>query len=195
MTTDSRAALSNGTKIWRDSLNAYSAKKKGSKSSAKPATRPRRKPSAKAVHLTEVEPLHYVQRHLKPWVITTLSATLNKTKDISMKLDKSERYLIPSMQGPRPISLYSLRPGDWLYAAPATGKKGYDLMVVQNSNVLKRIELLWPSGNMEVAEYEHIILTGEGMHYLGHGHKRLWRNRLPRFIRRFFNVYSKPQSK
>jgi hypothetical protein len=72
----------------------------------------------------------------------------------------------------------------------------YDLLVVQNSGLLKKIELLWPSGQMEVADYANIVLTGEGMHYLGHGQKRWWIRYVPKAIRRLqpytFCSYSKP---
>lgn len=124
--------------------------------------------------------------------ILVLTATTNTNPTYNMKLDYSERYLIPSVRGPRRISLFSLRPGDWLRTNSATSEKHYDLLVVQNSNLLKKVELLWQSGNMEATPYEHLVMVGEEVYYVGRGEKRLWRKYLPRFIRRYVNTYSKP---
>jgi hypothetical protein len=161
---------------------AYNRRIKQYDASRKPATGKRRKRSASPVKHQTLE--HFGKELLDLEQRYIDSFTLNTNKNIQMKIDQSERYLIPSYKGPRPISLYSLRPGDWLRTSSATGDIEYDLLVVQNSGLLKKIELMWPSGQMEAAEYANIVLTGEGIHYLGHGHKRWWIRYVPKAIRR-----------
>jgi hypothetical protein len=170
-------------RIYRDSLSAYSAAKKGSRFCAGKTIRAKRKRKEKPESDQTFE--HFGRDSL----------TLNTNKNIQMKLDQSERYLIPSCMGPRPISLYSLRPGDWIRSTSATGNFVYDLMVVQNSGLLKKVELLWPSGNMDVANYEDIVIVCEDVHYLGHGTKRKWIKHVPAFVRSFWPYFFAPYSK
>ena len=174
LTTDSRAALSNGMKIYMDSLNAYSLKNKtASKSSAKRATKPRPKLSAKDVTDYDFNAIEKV--------------------NLNMKLETPNPLLkIPSILGSRLISISSLRPGDWLRIWGLTTTQHWDCRIVQNSELLQKVELQWPDGDMLVVEYANVANLGDAVLYLGRGHRRLWLKYLPRFMRQWFNPYSNP---
>lgn len=109
-----------------------------------------------------------------------------------MKLVNDTVHKIPSALGPRMIAPSSLRPGDWLSVLGYTQTIEYKVMVVQNSSLLKKVELLWPSGKMDVANYEDLYLCGSDVQYLGHGDRRRWLKYFPKFIAKHINPYSKP---
>lgn len=189
LTTDSRAALSNGMKIYMDSLNAYSAKQTACKSCAKPAIRPKPRRNA------ENELIRIItQSSNSPFYKYTVdSITIAEPKNTNMKLeDTSKAPSIPSISG-RTIRLSSLRPGDWLNVYGFSPGVDYRCYVVQNSELLKKVELCWPSGDYEVTTYETLTdgPIDEAI-YMGRGHRRLWWKHLPKCARKYFAEYSKP---
>lgn len=182
LTTDSRAALSNGMKIYMDSLNAYSASKKDSESSVKSATRTLPK-------LNE-----WIAENPIPSKETEITEPeFNQILDKLMKLELTTKaHSIPSISG-RSIRLSSLRPGDWLNVYGFSPGVDYRCYVVQNSELLKKVELCWPSGDYEVTTYETLTdgPIDEAI-YMGRGHRRRWWKHLPKCVRKYFAEYSKP---
>ena len=100
-----------------------------------------------------------------------------------MKLQEDDRVYIKTASGGR-IAMNNLRPGDWLRSRWES-----DSVVLQNSAVLRRTEILCPSGLS--GSLAHAALENDI--YLGRGKKRWWYDRLPRWLRTHFMPYSKPE--
>ena len=95
----------------------------------------------------------------------------------------------------RTIALSSLRPGDWVETAI-----GSKYVIRQNWNSIRKVEVWWdkhdgpglrPGVEGNVFSYANIIEWG-GDTYIGRGQKRVWRDMLPRWAKRYVAPYSKP---
>lgn len=201
--TEQNVALSNGMKIWQDSLNAYSAKQTASKSCASPATRKKRTSPGEWIsedtqilgHLRKGEKLTeekvnemfdkiYRDNHAFD------CATYNPNP--TMKLEKDMKETIASLSGRR-IRLSSLRPGDWVDICGFTPGTIHRCYVVQNWPSLRRIEFCWPDHKYETARYENIISDAmDDVTYVGKGERRKWWKSLPKFLRSHIAEYSQP---
>lgn len=204
--TEQNVALSNGMKIWQDSLADYSAKRTASKSCASPATRKKR-PSPgewisesaqvighfdKGEKLTEKKMNKMVDKiyQTSAWFDDLFPATYNPNP--TMKLEKDIKESIPSLSGRR-IRLSSLRPGDWVDICGFTPGTIHRCYVVQNWPSLRRIEFCWPDHKYETARYENIVSDAmDDVTYVGKGERRKWWKSLPKFLRAMISEYSQP---
>lgn len=203
-TTSSSAALSNGMRIWQDSLNAYSASKKGSKCSARRATKKKHLSPGewirddagiighlrKGEKLTEEKVNEMFDKIYRYPANLVLTATHNPNP--TMKLEKDMKDTIASYSGRR-IRLSSLRPGDWVDICGFTPGTIYACHVVQNWPSLKRIEFRWPDGRYEAARYDNITSDAlDDVTYVGKGERRGWWKHLPKCLRTRIAEYSQP---
>jgi len=104
-----------------------------------------------------------------------------------MKLEHKLEHAIGSYSG-RAIRLSTLRPGDWLIAANWLDTGAQWIYVVQNSAILKRMEIRWEGQGSESVTYS--MLTD--VHYAGRGRRRQWWAWLPKVAQARINEYSKP---
>lgn len=207
-TTEQNVALSNGMKIWQDSLADYTVKKKGCKSCASRATKKKRTSSVpkagdwiigeeaiRSLNPGEIMPEEEFQRMVDKIYnysgeAFTHSITVNPNP--TMKLEKDIKETIPSLSGRR-IRLSSLRPGDWVDINGFTPGTVYRCHVVQNWPSIKRIEFRWPRGTYETAKYESVAgQATDDVVYVGKGERRKWWEHLPRFLRTSIAQYSQP---
>lgn len=103
-----------------------------------------------------------------------------------MKLKTDDRVYLNTKSGGK-IAMNNLRPGDWIGMREDT--RYYRYLVLQNSAVMQRLEAMYPDYSTEALP--HSILSGDL--YIGRGKKRWWYDRLPRFLKRHFMPYSKPE--
>lgn len=97
--------------------------------------------------------------------------------------------------GRRAKAISSLRPGDWVETA-----SGNAYVVLQNSHKLRKVEVWWmhykdadlrPGVEGNVFSYSSIVEWG-GDRFVGRGKKRGWRDKLPRWAKRFIPPYTLP---